>query len=295
MTDPKTVIEAARRAERAGLMGDSATFVGECLTLSSLTRGRESLTDEEAVAMTDASVSVSICDIAQQIARAAEGFVRLEQPIHASAFLSGPMANPILSLSPVLRETHARIRESLAHIETFSAFAEKQGSLPPTAPSTTDARVQAEIAAIRAEVTRIIQERGGPVRVLSVGGGALVQETAVSAEFGDAVEFSYCDLSAGGSNKPASWFDFPKREGGYDLVVCLNAIQEQPNPAGFLAFLHEQCAHGVYSVPEPLRGPVNPMNVHSFNEPGLRALFDLVGLEGLRVSRTPDGFVIGVL
>lgn len=290
------IIAAARRAEQYAYDGDREGFLAECLGLNELVRkARESGVEpssEETIALTDAAAASMAQDVARQIESAARGLLALQQPIGASRLLTGALNDPLVSKVRCLKDLYAKVRGGLAHVETFEAFRTTHGRLPAEPVDLSAPRVQEELAAVRRCLARLPQDRAA--RILLVGG--VEMQNALIDQFGSRIEVTRFDLASGGG-----WFDLPKREGGYDLVVCLNTLQRQPNLEGFVAFLHEQCAAGIYSVPEALKhyspettvdAPVY-LNLHGFNEVALVKLFDRVGLEGMRTLRTPDGFVIG--
>lgn len=292
------LILTARRAERCALDGDGEGFLAECLALNELVRkvreGGADLSGEETIALTDVAAASMVQDVARQIESAARGLLALQQPIGASRLLVGALNDPLVGEVRCLKDLHAKVRAGLAHVETFDAFRTRHLSVEAESVDLEAPRVQAELAAVRRCLEGFLQDR--PARVLLVGseemGGVLTDQ------FGSRVEITRLDLALA-----SGWFDLPKREGGYDLVLCLNVLQQQPNLEGFVAFLHEQCGAGIYSVPEVLKhySPVTTvdapvyLNLHGFNEAGLVRLFDRVGLEGMRTERTADGFVIGTV
>lgn len=311
MTGETEIIAAARRAEQYALEGETAAFTEACFALNAAMRERESLSPEEVVAVEDLGAASLSCDVATHLIRAADALCFIQKPMAASALLGGALAEPGLSRVKALVDRRKQLADALRHANGFSYFKELHATTDPGSCDLDQPRVKAELAAARRFLSkRDLERRDSPPRVLSVGCGYGIQERALLEEF-PTMSMVVVDLSGKASGlvsdfpdrvtafDPEDRYALPRETDGYDLVICFNALQQQPNVRGLLAFLHEQAAAGVYSVPEALklaltRDFTDPpyINLTGFCQKSLENAFAMVGIESTTTQKTEDGFLV---
>lgn len=302
-----TIKELAEKAQHQAYSGDTAGFTESCFSMNTAIREEgDRLGEEDAIALSDMGAASMTCDMARHLVRAADALCFMRQPMGAAALLKAATSDPALAKVEALRKRYAQVSEGISHANNWTQFRELHAKTEPPKVDVDTPRVKAELAAARAALA----SAKDPPLVLSVGCGRGVQERALLHEF-PTMQMAVVDLSGLGADlareypsrvtvfDPSDRYALPTRPEGYDLVVCFDTLQQQPNVLGFLAFLQEQAAAGVYSVPEALvracvedrtDGPYTELN--GFSPGSLVAAFDRIGIEGVIPKKTVDGYLV---
>jgi hypothetical protein len=305
---------AARRAEAAALAGDREGFLAECLTVNQLTgigtAEPVTLSPAERVACLDAGAASLASDIATSVIRASRALRLIHKPMSAAALLGGAVSEPMLSRVVALRDEHAKVREGLSHANSAAEFIGLHSEERPL-----DLTGQAAALEEARFLLHSLPEKPGSVQVMVIGdedqvSAALLDEfpnlhitrvTATKSGVGRAKALAVEYLDRVAWFVPTNHYDLPKRPGGYDLAVVLNVLHKHPRPQSFIAFVHEQCGLGVYTVPEALKHADEQvldeprfLVLNGFCRESLAQAFDNVGLAGDFVC-LPEGYVLGVV
>lgn len=306
----------AREMEQMAFEGRREEFLAAAMQANTRIRETQVLSDEERLAIGDVTAASLANDVAARVLGAVDALLAIQQPMNAAALLRAVSHEPMLTRVTALHTRLKQIDHALRVANSFAEFAKQYdipvGQDPPTVlhePRNAFALDEAR------RILRSLPEHYTTHEVLAVGPYHGHFEDRLLEEFPkvkvtcvELAQFQpvYERLSAKYPDrvryfKPTGYYDLPKQDGGYDLVVALEVIEHQPNPRAYIACLQEQCSRGIYSVPEALKWYVRKdtveaetyQHLHGFCEESLRKVFEDLGFS-VKTTRLPSGHVVAV-
>lgn len=260
------------------------------------------LPPEEASACSEAFGMLLRMQACERLLRAAEGLLSIQQPLRARELLNAAAAEPMFDNFKPLDDFRAGLLRATDHADSFERYvARYSGEITLDPPSAAQiGRNQWCIA----EAKKILAGREAP-QIMAVGPWCARTEEVLLREIpGCCITFvelgnfqPHLDrLEAEFPGRvswfrPTSYFDLPKRVDGYDLTLCNEVLEHQPSPISYLAFLAEQSANLLLSVPEAdhwysAKDCIEPVNdpegwfphLHGFNATSFKRVFDMIEL-----------------
>jgi hypothetical protein len=269
------------------------------------------LAPEEAAACSEAFGALLRSQACERLLRAAEGLLSIQQPLRARELLAAATAEPMFKGFKPLEDFVVGLRRATDHADSFERYAARySGEITLDPPSA--AQIGRNVWCIE-EAKKILAGREAP-QIMAVGPWCARTEEVLLREI-PGCSITFVELGNFQPHldrleaefpgrvswfRPMSYYDLPKRTDGYDLTICNEVLEHQPSPISYLAFLAEQSANLLLSVPEAdhwysAKDCIDPVNdpegwfphLHGFNAESFERVFKMVDLP-VRVTRMSD-------
>lgn len=293
-----TIETTARELARLALEGSPEEFISLAIILNQAVReANRVLSDEERLAIQDAGVACFVKEAASGCLRAVDALCAIREPMNAAALLTGLCADPVFKDVKALKTRLEQVQSSLRLANSFEQYAGYFGAGKPV-DEPLGPKHQAALDEAR-RIIRSLPEHYTTHELMAVGAGEGRVEEALLAEF-PKLRVTFVDVRPAPARlhervtafAPKDYYDLPKQDGGFDLVVC-HSLSRQPNPRAYVAFLQEQCQRGVYLLTESL--PYYPIEqgdtieeFHAVTVAGTEKLFSDLGLP-VKIRRVAEG------